>query len=160
MKIRPAIPQDFESYCALVSEADELHTKNAPRYYQDPGVPARPRAYFDSMFHKPDRALFLAERDGRPAGIILLELRTEPAMPILVPMKFVSVAEIVVAQACQRKGVGHALMEQAKVWAKQRGAKDLRLSVAVFNRTARDFYVREGFGVKHEVMAFPLDEPK
>jgi GNAT superfamily N-acetyltransferase len=112
------------------------------------------------MFQNLDRALFVAEMDGQAVGIVLLELRTEPALPMLVPMRSVSVAEIVVGKNFQKKGVGHALMEQAKTWAKQHGAKDLRLSVAAFNRTARDFYAKEGFAVKHEVMAFPLDLPQ
>ena len=160
MKIRPATPQDFENYCVLISEADELHAHNAPRYYQDPGSPARPKAYFDSMLQKPDRALFMAEMDGRLAGLVLLELRAEPPLPLLVPMKFVSIAEIVVGREFQRKGVGHTLVEQAKIWARQKGAKDLRLSVAAFNRIARDFYQKEGFTVKHEAMALPLDLPE
>jgi|SRR5579859_6607971 len=157
MKIRPAAPRAFEAYCALVFEADALHTKNAPRYYRPPGSPARPRDYFDSLLQNPDRALFIAEMEGQIAGYVHLEARREPDIPILVPMDWVNVSDIVVAKRFQRQGVGHALLEHAKAWTKQRGAKDLRLSVATFNEEAKDFYRKEGFQVKHEVMAFFLD---
>jgi len=157
MKIRPATPQDYETYCALVSEVDALHTKNAPRYYRPPGSPARPRNYFDSLLQNPDRALWIAEIDGQIMGYVHLEVRKEPDIPILVPMDWVNVSDIVVAKKFQQQGIGHALMEQAKTWAKQRGAKDLRLSAAAFNEEAKDFYRKEGFQTKHEVMALFLD---
>lgn len=155
--VRLATTKDHDAYCALVSEADALHAQKASRYYRFAGLPPRPKEYFESLLNDPAKAVFLAEFQGSVAGYVHVEVRTEPAVPVLVPMKWTNVSDIVVGEKFQRKGVGKALMAKAKLWAKEMGSKDVRLSVADFNETAKVFYKKEGFNVKHHVLAFPLD---
>lgn len=157
MEIRLAEPKDYRAYCALATEVDLLHTENAPRYYRSPGTPPRSLEYFDSVLQDPQQAIFIAENEGEAAGYVQLGTRTEPDLPILVPMNWTNISDIVVGKKFQRKGIGKALVEQAKIWARQKGSKDLRLTVASFNESAQAFYEREGFGVKHQVLALPLE---
>ena len=152
-----ATTKDHDAYCALVSEADALHAQKASRYYRFAGLPSRSKEYFESLLKDPNKAIFLAEFKGSVAGYAHVEARTEPDVPVLVPMKWTNISDIVVGEKFQRKGVGKALMTRAKSWAKEMGSKDVRLSVADFNETAKAFYKKEGFNVKHEVLAFSLD---
>jgi len=160
MLIRPAGSEDYAAYCALASEADGLHSENAPRYYRQGHRPSRPREYYDSVLADGTKGIFVAEIDGEVAGCIHLEERVEPNLPVLVPMKWVQVSEIMVGKNSQRRGVGRALMQQAKTWARERGCKDLRLTVADFNTGAKEFYLQEGFRTKSETLALPLEQDR
>lgn len=147
IKIRPALTSDFEAYCALVTEVDALHTAAEPLYFQDPGIPARSRDYFEGLLADPDKAVFLAEFGGAPAGYLHIEERKIAGPPILVSLRFAYVGDIVVAKAFQRQGLGMALMAEAERWARARGLLELRLNVRGFNASAAAFYEAQGFGV-------------
>jgi ribosomal protein S18 acetylase RimI-like enzyme len=157
MLIRSAESKDYQSYCDLTAEADLLHSENASRYYRATVLPSRPREFFDAILKDSEKMLFVAEIEGKMAGVVHLETRVEPDLPVLVPMKWAHISEIIVAKKFQRQGVGKALMRQSVQWSKEQGCRDLRLSVSDFNEGAKDFYKSEGFGVKHQVLALPLD---
>jgi ribosomal protein S18 acetylase RimI-like enzyme len=131
----------------LVTEVDALHTDAEPHYFRDPGIPARPRDYFESLLKADDKAVFLAELDGQVAGYLHVETREVGGLEVLVPMHYAHVADIVVAKRRQRKGVGKALMAHAESWARQRGLPELRLSVRGFNAPALAFYESLGMGI-------------
>lgn len=158
MLIRPARPEDYEAYGSLTVEADALHADLAPRYYRKTVPPSRSREYFESVLGSPRQAMFVAEIDGEVIGVVNLEAREDPDIPVVVPMKWVQVMEIIVTQAHQRKGVGKALVRQAAQWAREKRCADLRLSVSEANTHAKDFYRALGFGIKHEVLAMPLED--
>jgi ribosomal protein S18 acetylase RimI-like enzyme len=155
MNIRSVEPKDYEAYCALAVEADELHSENAPRYYKS-SHPPRPREYFSALLNDPNRGVFVAEIDGEAVGYINLESKTDPDLPVLVPMRWTNISEVVVGRKHQRKGVGHALIEKGKEGASRQGSQDLRLSVADFNEGAKAFYQQEGFKAKIQTLTFFL----
>jgi ribosomal protein S18 acetylase RimI-like enzyme len=157
MAVRPAKASDYEAYCALVREVDELHAQGAPRYFQSVQEPARSRAYFESLLHDPAKALFIAELDGRAAACMHLEARTQPELPFLVQMQWTNVSDIVVGREFMRKGLGRELIEEAKAWAKSKGSKDLRLTVSQFNVGAQAFYEELGFVPMHQQLALHLE---
>jgi ribosomal protein S18 acetylase RimI-like enzyme len=157
MVIRPAESKDYQAYCDLASEADLLHVLNAPRYYRCDCSPSRPPEFFDSIIRDPEKKLLVAEMEGETVGVLHLEVRFDPDLPVLVPMKWAHISEIIVGKKHQRQGVGKALIRQAVLWAKEHDCQDLRLSVANFNEGAKDFYKSEGFGVKNFVLALPVD---
>jgi ribosomal protein S18 acetylase RimI-like enzyme len=157
MLIRPAESKDYQAYCDLASEADLLHAQNASRYYRATVSSSRPRGFFDAILKDPEKMLFVAEIEGKTVGMVHLETRVEPDLPVLVPMKWVHISEIIVDKIFQRQGVGKALMRQAVLWAKEKNCQDLRLSVSDFNEGAKNFYKSEGFGVKHVVLTLPLN---
>ena len=159
MEIRVASRNDYEAYNRLIMEVDTLHAAQAPRYFQVPEPPGRAADYFASFINDPSQVVFLALLDGQVVGQIHLELQSAGDLPILVRRQVVRVADIVVAEAFQRRGVGHALMDQAKSWARAHGAEELSLSVFAFNQGAVQMYLAEGFRAIRSVMALPLDKP-
>ena len=144
--IRLAHQDDYDAYCAMVSEIDSLHTNEAPWYFQHPGVPARKQEFFDGLLAAEDKDVFVAEFKGAAAGFLHMETRNVSGFEILVPLDYALVSDIVVTSSMQRKGVGAALMQQAEAWTKQRGLSQLRLNVWLFNRGAIEFY--EAFGMQ------------
>jgi GNAT superfamily N-acetyltransferase len=159
LEIRVASRNDYESYNRLIMEVDTLHAQEAPHYFQVPEPPGRAEDYFASFINDPRQIVFLADQDGQVVGQIHLELQQPGDLPILAKRVVVRVTDIVVAASHRRRGVGHALMDQAKAWARAQGADELSLSVFAFNRGAARMYEAEGFRAIRSVMALPLDKP-
>jgi ribosomal protein S18 acetylase RimI-like enzyme len=54
------------------------------------------------------------------------------------------ISEIAVARAAQRRGVGSALIAEARRWFKARGLQEFQLSTAVWNSPAQSFWSAVG----------------
>jgi GNAT superfamily N-acetyltransferase len=159
LEIRVARRNDYAAYNQLIMEVDTLHASEAPRYFQVPEPPGRDEDYFASFILDPRQIVFLAVQDGQVLGQIHLELQQPGDLPILVKRVLVRVTDIAVAAGHRRQGIGHALMDQAKAWARAQGAEELSLSVFAFNQAAARMYEAEGFRTIRSVMALPLDKP-
>jgi GNAT superfamily N-acetyltransferase len=158
LEIRVASRNDHGAYNRLIMEVDTLHAREAPRYFQVPEPPGRAEDYFASFINDPGQIVFLAVEEGQALGQIHLELQHPGDLPILVKRVVVRVTDIVVAAGHRRQGIGHALMDQAKAWARAQGADELSLSVSAFNQGAARMYEAEGFRPIRSVMALPLDK--
>lgn len=87
---------------------------------------------------RPERALFVAERGGAPAGVTISVIdAADPARANLYAMW--------VAPEARGAGVGRALVDAALRWARARAALELALGVAETNAAARALYERCGF---------------
>lgn len=85
----------------------------------------------------PGSCNLVARLDGRPVGMVSG-----------VPAEETDAAELVslwVAPDARGRGVGDALLTAVAQWARERGARELRLDVAVGNTSAIALYVRHGF---------------
>jgi dihydropteroate synthase len=92
---------------------------------------------------RPDRALFLAERDGAPVGMARVERGTEPdhrADPARAEL-----FSMWVAPEARGAGVARALVAAAIAWARRRAALELGLDVVEANAPARALYASCGF---------------
>jgi GNAT superfamily N-acetyltransferase len=154
--VRPAQLSDLQSLCGLRAGLMALHAEKAPRYYRQPGGPEALAESFRRPMHEAGKALLVAEADGVLAGYAHLETREDPAVPELVPRRWANVVEMAVDPSLRRQGAGRQLMERARDWARGQGCSELRLSVLEFNQSARDFYLRQGYGVRNHIMALPL----
>jgi ribosomal protein S18 acetylase RimI-like enzyme len=155
VEIRKAEAKDYEAYCGLVREVDEIHAAGAPRYFRVP-EPPRPRDFYLQRLADPLRVLFVAEKEGAMVGYIdLREIESIP-IPLRLPMKVVEVGDLVVGKTQRRLGIGSALLEKGKAWARERGANEFQLSVWDFNQGALSMYEKSGFVPKYRTLALPL----
>ena len=83
----------------------------------------------------PERAIFIAYLDGRPAGQVRLGRWWN---------RFAYVEDIKVQPDCRRQGVGRALLEQAVAWARQGGFPGLMLETQDINVAACRLYASCG----------------
>jgi streptothricin acetyltransferase len=91
---------------------------------------------YTTFIGNPQKVIFFADVDGKPAGQIKL-----------VPWwnKFAYVEELIVDTEFRGKGVGHALMTRAIAWAKQQNFPGLTLETQDNNVPACKFYEKCGF---------------
>jgi len=88
----------------------------------------------------PERALLVAEVDGRVAGFVSLATRAHFTGEI-----DAYVGELVVAVTAEGRGVGRSLVAAAEAWARERGLARITLETGAGNAAARAFYAALGF---------------
>ena len=156
MYIRRAVAQDYEVYCDLFTEINELHRLAMPHIFQRPAGRIVEPEYFLSILESEQAVIFLAEISGQVAGFVYALIRETPANPLLVPRRFGVVDTLVVRPAFQRTGVGRALMHQAEAWAIAQGVDWVELNVYEFNQAAQAFYRRLGYTCYRRMMSKKL----
>lgn len=98
--------------------------------------------------------LYIAEEDQTPLGFIhVIEITEEISQK-----KCANVTLLAVTKEARGKGVGHALMVKAEMWAKEKRYPILQLEVFYNNDNARNFYESDGFMNDTIVMAKPLKD--
>jgi ribosomal protein S18 acetylase RimI-like enzyme len=143
--VRPATAQDYEVLCEILDEVDALHRQKLPHFFRRPEGPVRERAYILEQLADEDVAIFIAEVEGQPAGLVHVVVQDTPPIPILVPRRWAMVDSIVVKERFRRRGIGRALMDEGQRWALSKGAAEIELSVFEFNKPARAFYESLGY---------------
>jgi len=101
---------------------------------------------------KADEAMFIAELDGKPAGVAYLVTLVDYFN--LRPHAHLSV--LAVTAEAEGKGLGSALLDKSVQWAKERQSDRLTLSALVTNSRARALYERKGFGGEYIRYVLPL----
>jgi shikimate dehydrogenase len=147
MEIRAASASDLAALEALFDEVDALHRDRLPDRYRAPDGPARSRDHLAAIVDSNDRDFLVAETAGDVLGVVQVELRDAPAIPIYVPRRIALVDVLVVAARARRRGVGRALMTAATAWSRERGARELELTVYAINEEAIAFYRALGYDV-------------
>jgi ribosomal protein S18 acetylase RimI-like enzyme len=145
--IRPAGEQDYEIYCDLMSEINDLHRLALPGIFQQPPGRIIDQDYFLNLLNNDQAAIFFAFQgyNGQAAGFIHILIRETPVYPLLVPRRYGVVDTLVVRLAFQRTGVGRALMNWGEVWAASQGVSEIELNVYEFNLGAQAFYRQLGY---------------
>ena len=102
------------------------------------------RRQYEGWLGGEDAVLLIAERAGRAVGYALLTVGPGAATWDL--GERVAELETLAVLADERGvGVGAALVEASRAWARERGAGAIGVGLAHTNEGARRFYEREGF---------------
>jgi ribosomal protein S18 acetylase RimI-like enzyme len=116
----------------------------------EPGLPAPEEAadpYLAEVFsccEKSSGRIFLAEEDGAIAGFVCVLAKVLPsADDAAEPYAYVS--DLVVRAAHRGRGAGRELMARAESFARESGAKQLRVGVLARNEASHAFYRAGGF---------------
>ena len=88
----------------------------------------------------PDEEVFIAERDGSPAGCLHVLVTTD-----FFGSRHAHISVVATTAAAEGSGTGRALLEHAEEWARGRGVSLLTLNVFAGNARARRVYERAGF---------------
>ena len=135
MEIRRARIQDDEALATLDMATWSLHVSPAPA--REPGSP------FFSDRSQPENVL-VAEADGVAAGYVMLH----QSISLQSHHHVLEVNGLAVDPSQKGRGIGRALMEEAKREARRKGARKLSLRVLAPNVTARRLYESCGFTVE------------
>lgn len=141
--IRPSTPNDMEA----VLDLDELlfaHQEQAPSFTGMPFPPReRVREEEAGLWDDPKQIPFVAEVDGRVAGMLLLYRR--PEGDLRVPENNIDLAFAATRDEAQGRGVGLALTAYAFNWAHAHGFRSMTVDWRSVNLLSSRFWPRRGF---------------
>jgi ribosomal protein S18 acetylase RimI-like enzyme len=141
--IRSATPADREFLTALAERLADFD--RPPWRSHDEIAEGDRRALLEAIdTPRPGAELFIAERDGCPAGALLMWTLED----YFSHQWHAHVSVIAVTHHAEGRGVGRALMEHAEHWARSRGHSSLTLSVFAGNRRAQALYERVGYRIE------------
>ncbi len=101
--------------------------------------------------------IVISENDGVIDGYAAISVcDTSKGAGEILPFTFVEVNELCVAENAHRKGIGTALLDAVKSYAKDRGAKFVELGVNAQNTQAQEFYKANGMFVKNYKMQYRI----
>jgi diamine N-acetyltransferase len=142
----------------LFEALDELHRIALPEIFRRPPGQRREQAWFDWIIAGPDRAILLAEAvDKTISGLVVLVARSVPAHAVRDARQFVEIDQLVVGVGARRSGVGRALVQASKTWAREQGISQIEVSAWSFNVEAIEFYRKLGLRPTIERFAMSFD---
>ncbi len=141
--IRPGRREDAAEAARLWMQSASEHTAHDPIYATSPGAERVMRRFLTDLASSNHSFLFVAEYAGRTVGFISGELRE--GSPTFQAKTWASVDDVFVEPDQRNLGVGRALLESVKEWARERGADGVSLQVAAANERGRKFYEELGF---------------
>jgi GNAT superfamily N-acetyltransferase len=141
--IRPGRRDDAAEAARLWMQSASEHTSHDPVYVTAPGAERVMRRFLADLTSSSHAFLFVAECEERTIGFVSGELRE--SSPTFSPKTWASVDDVFVEPDYRNLGVGRALVESVKSWAKERGADGVSLQVAAANERGRKFYEDLGF---------------
>jgi GNAT superfamily N-acetyltransferase len=142
--VRAADAADADLLARLTASVQTLHRDARPDVFRDPDDAAL-SAFFAAELADANCTAVVAELDGRPAGFALLYL-CERTGAFAVEARSLHIDQISVEPWARRRGVGRALVAEARRHARERGCGRLETSVWQFNDASLAFFAAEGFG--------------
>jgi ribosomal protein S18 acetylase RimI-like enzyme len=128
----------------------------------EPGLPAPEAAtvpYLTEVFRncaESSGRIFLAETDGAVVGFVCILAKVLPSADDGVePYAYIS--DLVVRTAYRGSGVGRKLMLRAESFAREFGAREIKVGVLVRNKATHAFYRAGGFRDYTVQLVKPLD---
>jgi len=92
-----------------------------------------------------DSDILIAEIDNRIVGFLLIQQLITPSYTCLIEHKYAFITDIIVENKYQKRGIGSALLLEAKKWAENRKLDYLELNVLSENIGAISLYEKKGF---------------
>ena len=120
-------------------------------YKQTTNLPAA-RQFIKDRLIRHDSVIFLALLEFDPVGFTQLY----PSFSSTSMQRLWILNDLFVASAGRRQGIGEALLERARQFAVEDGAKGLMLETAVTNTTAQKLYERLGWQRDTEYYVYNL----
>lgn len=151
--IRRATIEDYAGICAILATTDALHHASEPTIFRPSSESARPRELLEHWLADPDRAIYVADDEHRIIGVLsLIECRIADHY-LLRSRRYAVVDTLAVAEGWRSQGIGRALMQQAEIWAIERGIPEIELSVWEFNQRALALYEKLGYRTTRRYMS-------
>ena len=152
--IRSAEDRDCERLSYLLQQICEFHVKGRPDVFKSGQKYSL--SELSTLIRDPERPVFVAELDGLVVGYAFCILKRRANDPVLRDMLTVYVDDLCVDENCRRGGVGRALFEHVKAYARSIGAYNIDLNVWEFPGSAVDFYEKMGMKTERRYMELIL----
>ena len=154
--VRPAETADLGVLSDIWQELMEYHQQTDERFALAADAVERWLVLAEDMLNRDDAFLIAAHAGGEPIGFCLGWIARNPPIYRVTEVGFIS--EIAVARSRQRRGVGRALIREAKRFFARKGVHEFQLSTAIWNESAHEFWKSQGGEVLLYRYRFPLEE--
>jgi len=151
---RRATPDDLDAVASLWTDLTAHHAPLDPALRMRAGAASEIRELLRAMLRDPDEATWLAWSGGDAAGppTGLCTARVELAPPILEETLRGEICDLYVSPAARRRGLGRALVAEARAWLEGRGARRIEVRVSPRNAEAQAFWRGLGFAPFMDVL--------
>lgn len=165
IELRRARLRDAAALLPLWQEAHDWHVAAHPRYFapiSDTTALDTLRRDLDAASNDPNQLWMVAldnEDDDAPDALVgFAHARVRRPAPIsaLVPMLRLELVQILVHESARRQHIGSRLLDGVRKWGRERGAREMVLTVWDGNDAAIRFYAFHGLVTLHRVLASPL----
>jgi ribosomal protein S18 acetylase RimI-like enzyme len=145
MKLRKATSQDAVLLSSLNVDVQRLHAEHHPNMFKMPESDDFAAPFFDLLLADTDTSIFVAEQDGEALGYVVCRVMERPENVFSFPSRYLLVDQISVRPEARKRGVGAALIEQARRFAEERSLPRIHLDSWAFNVDAHAFFEGQGF---------------
>ncbi|MTG98864.1 MULTISPECIES: GNAT family N-acetyltransferase [Myroides] len=153
--IRTATLADIQSILLLYRELFKQMAIYEPNYMKETD---QDYEFVKSVINQENNFLiYVFEKDTQVEGFVIVQKQDAPMYNCFVQQKLVYIMDIVVNPDSRGLGIGKALLQQVKSWAKSQGVNYLELNVLTANTAAQKLYEREGFTNFNQSMRQRLD---
>lgn len=154
MKVEPAMHKDLRAVQSLYEQLYARMAQLQPQNFR----PARQNDEFLMYMMLGEDSDILIARDGEGTvlGFALVRCQNTPEYPSFVPRRYAALMDLAVEESHRRQGVGRALLEAVKAWARDKGAEFVELGVLSENLPAIRLYEGFGFAERRRVMELEL----
>jgi GNAT superfamily N-acetyltransferase len=143
MTIRKAVQADLPKIKNLYFQLFEQMAHHEPDYMQ---TAHQDESFLQRVIAGEDQfTAFVYGAEGEVKGIVITQLQESPPYNCFVPLTCMYLMDIVVDADMRGMGIGKALIDRVKTWAKENAADYVELSVLSKNASAAALYLHEGF---------------
>ena len=142
LKVRAARVADESEIMAIAYEEMRSHADFDQRFRLRADAQDRYAVYLRDRMRDLDSCVFVAELDGKVAGLAVASIRKQETFFEM--RRYGYVSDLMVAPAARRQGIGRALYERIVMWFQGLGVDVIRLHVAAKSEEARAFWNRLG----------------
>lgn len=157
INVRRATPDDAAVISRLHSALQAYHAEAHPSFFKQPSAHTFPPTMVRDLLEKPSTVVFLAEMGGTEIGYLYADTMPAQETTMTYSLERLWIHHISVEPGFQRQGVGRALIDAAKSYARSQGIKTLALSVWAFNQAAIRFFEAQGFVMYNHRMWLQVD---
>lgn len=152
MKIRYAVPEDYEEVERILRQAQQMHVRLRPDVYHAGFVMIEREKFFQLA----ERGCVLVCQEGEAVIGVLCFTQTEITGGRKMPGKVLYIDFLAVLESHRGKGIGSALLQMARETARENGCGSVELQVDAANHAAIQMYRRAGFSEKTIKMCLKL----
>ena len=132
-----------------IVEVDKIHLEAVAQlfdlyrqFYGQESDLAQAMSFIEERLNHSDSVIFLAlDHHGQPLGFVQLY----PSYSSVAMKRMWYLNDLYVTESARHNGVGKALLQQVKVYARETNALTVKLATSVDNESAKSLYLSEGY---------------
>lgn len=151
MNISRAGREDIEGMLVLLGQVLEVHHRGRPDIFKT-GASKYTKRELEELLLDAQRPIFVAKNEERMLGYAFCVIKKTEGDNILKDMKTLYIDDLCVDENERGNGIGRALYEHVKDYAKELGCYNLTLNVWECNAGAKRFYESMGLLPRNTLM--------